>query len=230
MTNISSEVKKKYWDMPLGKGLYLHTKAARITQTTSRALSYWARTKLVTPHIHSRDGGPSIYSYNDLLAIRAVVRLREERLPLQKIRKAIRYFYDNVNSIEWWNLKMVVYRKRDLIVVIPSDQTPSGEDEVVIATRGGQRSIEIMFGDLVSDLLKGGELENNPDIPRYIEIDGLVQAGAPVIKGTRIKTSVIYYWHECGLSEDEISELYIGLDRNAIRVAISYEELLNRCN
>lgn len=66
---------------------------------------------------------PSVYSYNDLLAIRTVVRLRAENLPLQQIRKAIEYFYKTISADAWWDLKMVVDQKRDLIVVIPKEQT-----------------------------------------------------------------------------------------------------------
>jgi len=216
--------------MPLGTGLYIHTIAARLTQTTGRNLSYWASSALVIPQIHRRDGGPSIYSYNDLLAIRAVVRLRAEKLPLQKIRKAIKYFYENMKSINWWTLKMVVYRQKDLVIVIPRDKSPIGEEEIVIATRGGQKPIELFFGDLVNDLLKGGKLLEATEIPLYVNINPNVQGGLPVLKGTRIRTSIIYYWNKCGLSTDAISELYDGLDRKAIDVAVRYEELLSRRN
>jgi len=216
--------------MPLGTGLYIQSFASRLTQTTNRNLVYWSYSNLVTPHIHARNGGPSVYSYNDLLAIRAVVRLRAEKLPLQKIRKAIRYFYANIGSIEWWNLKMVVYRKKDLVVVIPSNQSPSGKEEIVIATRGGQKPIEILFTDLVNDLLKGGKFSKSPKIPLYVDINPRIQGGLPVLKGTRIKTSTLFYLHKCGLSPSEIAELYNGLDKKAVNVAISYEKLLNRRN
>jgi uncharacterized protein (DUF433 family) len=161
------------------------------------------------------------------LAIRALVRLRAAKLPLQQIRKAIRYIYETLGSrVEWWNLKMIVDR-RDLVVVLPRDQSPMGIEEVVVATRGGQKPFEIFFADLVNDLLSGEELQAFPEIKQYINIDGRVQGGAPVIRNTRIRTSVIYYWHQCELSPEEISELYGGLDKDAISAAIRYETILN---
>ncbi len=214
--------------LPLGLGLYLHTKAARMTQTSSQRIAYWGRTGLIDPHIHRRNGGPSIYSYNDLLAIRALVRLRAARLPLQRIRKAINFLYKHIDSqAEWWNLKMVVDR-RDLLVVIPREQSPTGIDEAIVATRAGQKPFELFFADLVNDLLSGEKLEPYPEVKGHIGIDGRVQGGTPVIKNTRIKTSIIYFWHECGLTPEEISELYGGLDKDAINAAIRYEEVLTK--
>jgi uncharacterized protein (DUF433 family) len=219
---------KQNGGMPLGVGLYLHRKAAKITQTSSRRLTYWAQTDLVDPHVHRRDGGPSVYSYNDLLAIRALVRLRAAKLPLQQIRKAIKYVYKHIGSeTDWWNLKMVV-DKRDLVIVVPKDKSPVGIEETVIATRGGQKPFELMFADLVNDLLAGEELQPFPEIKQYIGIDGRVQGGVPVIKNTRIKTSTIYFWHECGLSSEEISELYGDLDKDAVNAAIRYEDILTK--
>lgn len=221
---------EKQPQMPLGTGLYLHTVAARLTQTTSQVLSYWSHSDLIAPHVHRRDGGPSVYSYDDLLAIRAVVRLRAERLPLQRIRKAITYFYANIGAVNWWNLKMVVYRRKDLVVIIPKDESPTGEEEIVMATRGGQKPIEILFGDLVSDLLRGDKLLGSPEIPRHVDINRNVQGGAPVVKGSRIRTSILYYWHKCGLSIGDISEMYGGLDKDTVSVAIRYEQLLDGRN
>ena len=214
--------------LPLGLGLYVHSRAAKMTQTTARRLSYWVSTKLVDPHIYRRNGGPSVYSYNDLLAMRAVVRLREANLPLQQIRKAIDYLYNNLGSnAEWWNLKMVVYGKRDLITIIPKDQSPSGLDEMVVATRGGQKPFELVFADLVNDLLGGGKLQPHPDVKEHISIDSNVQGGAPVIKNSRIQTQTIYMWYKRGIAIEHIEEMYDGLGKDAIKAAIRYEEILS---
>lgn len=228
MANKAEAMRKQNGGMPLGLGLYLHRKAAKMTQTSSGRLAYWTKTDLVDPHIHRRNGGPTVYSYNDLLAIRALVRLRAAKLPLQQMRKAIKYVYKHIGSeTDWWNLKMVV-DSRDLVIVVPREQSPIGIEETVIATRGGQKPFELMFADLVNDLLSGEELQPFPEIKQYISIDGRVQGGAPVVKNTRIKTSIIYFWHECGLSSEEISELYGDLDKDAVNAAIQYENVLAR--
>lgn len=216
--------------IPLGVGLYLHSQAARMTQTTSRKLSYWAETQLVTPQVHRRNGGPSIFSYTDLLAIRTLERLRNSGLPLQRMRKAVRYFYDFLGrKSEWWNLKMVV-DNRDLLTIIPRDQSPSGREEAVIASRGGQKVLEVIFADLVNDLLAGGKLERFPEVKEYVTIDAKIQGGAPVIKNTRIKTTVLYMWHQYGLTTKQIADMYDGMDEESVTAAIEYEQALAKSN
>jgi len=221
---------KKNGLLPLGVGLYLNTQAAKITQTTSRKLTYWAKTKLVEPHIHRRNGGPSVYAYNDLLAIRVMERIRDSGLPLQRMRRAIKYFYSYLgDESDWWNLKLVV-DKKDLLAVIPREKTVTGKDETVIASRDGQKPLELVFADLVNDLLAGGKLEEYPEIKKYINIDKKVHGGEPVISKTRIKTSVIYMWYKRGLSVEQIYDMYYGVEKEAIQAAIDYEKALNKNN
>ena len=57
---------------------------------TYRQLDHWAKTGLVTSSIKSAAGKGSrrIYSFNDLVALRVVARLRDVGVSLQKIRKA----------------------------------------------------------------------------------------------------------------------------------------------
>lgn len=216
--------------IPLGLGLYLHSQAATMTQTTSRKLTYWSQTSLISPHVHRRNGGPSIYSYVDLLAIRAMERLRKSGLPLQRIRKALQFLYKTLGSeTDWWNLKMVVDEK-DLLVVIPRGQSPSGQDETIVATRGGQKIFELVFAELVNDLLASGKLEPFPAVRKHVSIGAGVQGGAPVIKNTRIKTRVIHLWHQHGLTMKQIADVYDGLEISAIRAAIKYEQALANSN
>jgi uncharacterized protein (DUF433 family) len=157
-------------------------------------------------------------------------RLRKSGLPLQRIRKALQFLYKTLGSeMDWWNLKMVVDEK-DLLVVIPRGQSPSGQDETVVATRGGQKPFELVFAELVSDLLASGRLEPFPTVKEHVSIEAGVQGGAPVIKNTRIKTRVIHLWHQCGLTVKQIADIYDGLEISAIKAAIEYEQALAKSN
>ncbi len=217
--------------MPLGVGLYPHMRAARITNTSSQRLTYWAKTGMIDPHVHRRNGGPSVYAYSDLLAIRAVIRLRSAGLPLQKIRRAIEYLYSILGAeSSWWELKMVVY-EGDLMVAIPADQSPTAQDEIVAATRSGQKPLaELAFAQLASDLVSSEGSDKYPEIPEHVEIRAQVQGGAPVLKGTRIKTSTIHHWHTCGMSEPHIAAMYDGVTEVSVRAAVAYEEMLSQRN
>jgi len=217
--------------MPLGVGLYLHNKAARLANTSSRRLTYWASTRLIDPQVHRRDGGPSVYAYSDLIAIRAIIRLRDLGLSLQKVRKAVEYIYCTVGvRVRWWEFKMAVY-DNDLVIVIPPDLSPTFEEEIVMASRGGQKPLaEISFGELARDLLSADGLKQDPDVAEHVEIRAQVQGGAPVLKGTRIKTSTVYYWSTCGLTPQQIANMYDGISETAISAAIRFEETLIRRN
>lgn len=217
--------------MPLGVGLYLHKRAARLANTSSRQLTYWASTGLIDPQVHRRDGGPSVYAYSDLIAIRAVIRLRAVGLSLQKVRKAVEYIYCIVGvHARWWDFKMAVYGN-ELAIVIPPDQSPTGQEELVMASRGGQKPfVEISFGELARDLVSTDGLEQHPDIAQHVEIRAEVQGGAPVLKGTRIKTSTVYYWSTCGLTPQQIANMYDGVSETAVSAAVRFEETLIRRN
>jgi DNA-binding transcriptional MerR regulator/predicted RNase H-like HicB family nuclease len=65
----------------------------KLTGITYRNLDYWARTGLVRSSIKQASGRGSrrVYAFEDLVALRMVRRLRDAGVPLQAIRRAVRY-------------------------------------------------------------------------------------------------------------------------------------------
>lgn len=65
----------------------------RLTQISYRNLDYWARTGLVRSSIRQAEGKGTrrVYAFEDLVALRLVKRLRDAGIPLQAIRRAVRY-------------------------------------------------------------------------------------------------------------------------------------------
>ncbi|HET8541664.1 MAG TPA: MerR family transcriptional regulator [Anaeromyxobacter sp.] len=65
----------------------------RLTHVSYRNLDYWARTGLVRSSIKQAAGKGSrrVYAFEDLVALRLVGRLRQAGIPLQAIRRAVRY-------------------------------------------------------------------------------------------------------------------------------------------
>lgn len=65
----------------------------KLTGITYRNLDYWARTGLVRSSIKQASGRGSrrVYAFADLVALRVVRQLREAGVPLQSIRRAVRY-------------------------------------------------------------------------------------------------------------------------------------------
>ncbi len=64
-----------------------------LTGASYRMLDYWARTSLVRSSIRQAAGKGTrrVYAFEDLVALRLVRRLRDAGIPLQAIRRAVRY-------------------------------------------------------------------------------------------------------------------------------------------
>lgn len=211
----------------LGEGLYTLQRAARICRVSVQRLSYWIRTGLISPHIHaSPPGMPPILSYNDLLAVNAIKRFRDQGLRLQKIRIAIKYISRELEHGErWYELKLVTDGDK-LVTVLPISQNILESTELVDAARYGQKFFEVAFADLVSDLYAERELIELPRLRELIDINPGLQAGAPTIRGTRIPTSVIASWAKRGVTTEEIASFYDGVSQDAIDAALRYEKAL----
>ena len=211
----------------LGEGLYPLRRAAHICHVSVPRLSYWIRSGLISPHIHaSPPRMPPILSYNDLLAVNAIRRLRDQRLALQKIRVAIKYISKELEQREnWYELKLVTDGDK-LVTSVPASQDVLESRELVDAARYGQKFFEVAFADLVNDLYLDRELIESPRFKQFIDINPRVQAGAPTIHGTRIPTSVIAGWAKRGVTTEEIASFYDDVSQDAIDAALQYEEVL----
>ncbi len=208
----------------LDEGLYPLRRAAYICRVSVQRLSYWIRTDLIRPHIHtSPPHVPPILSYNDLLAVNAIKRFRDQDLPLQKIRAAIKYLSKELEEDEkWYELKLVTDGDK-LLTSLPISQNVR---ELVDATRYGQKLFEVVFADLVNDLYTTRELGELSRFKQFIDINPRVQGGAPTIRNTRIPTSVIASWAKRGLPREEITSFYDGISQDAVDAALQYEKSL----
>lgn len=211
----------------LGEGLYTLRRAAHICHVSAQRLSYWIRSGLIAPHIHASPPGiPPILSYNDLLAVNAIRRFRDQGLPLQKIRVAIKYISRELEQSErWYELKLVTDGDK-LVTIVPISQDVREFKELVDVARYGQKFFEVAFPDLVNDLYANRELVELPRFKQFIDINPRVQAGAPTIHGTRIPTSVIAGWAKRGLTSQEIASFYDGIGQDVIEAALQYEKVL----
>lgn len=65
----------------------------KLTRVSYRQLDYWARTGLVGSSIRAASGRGSrrVYSFENLVALRVVARLRAANVPLQTVRRALQY-------------------------------------------------------------------------------------------------------------------------------------------
>jgi len=87
--------------MDVTKEAFNTKQVCQITGVTPRKVRYWDHKGLVKPSMAPASGRGSrrLYSYTDLLALQTVKQFREEKLPLQRIRKCVRYLRKNLPDI-----------------------------------------------------------------------------------------------------------------------------------
>lgn len=202
------------------KGIYPPKIAAKVARIRYQNFQAWAKANLLHPtfQIQWDKKTESIYSYYDLLLIRLIKRLRDKGFRTKVIKATL----DTISTMSegdplaWTRSTIIV--NANMIVVYLSDKP---EWNPVAASRGPQKLEVIFFPELIVELGK----ELIPDRFRYIEINPTILGGAPVIKGTRIATSIVY-----NLSKEtiDIKEAYPQLKQDQIEEAISYEEFLRQ--
>lgn len=197
-------------------GMYSARIAARVARVRPQTFQAWIKADLIRPRkFRSGRRSENTYTYDDLLLMRLIVRLKEQGASTKSIRAAL----DTVECMcggkrtAWKQVEMSV--SSDLVVVmIPGipDWNP------VAASRGPQKMASIFFPELIA------ELQNElvpPDRFKHIGVDPEVLGGAPTVKGTRISTRAVMSAVE---SEVDPKEVYPALTDEQIREVKDYEQ------
>lgn len=109
----------------------------RLTDVSYRNLDYWASTGLVRSSIRPAAGKGTrrVYAFEDLVALRLVRKLREAGIPLQAIRRAVRYLQAHVDR-PLSRIALVADGKR--VLALTDDST-----KMIEATGAGQVVISV---------------------------------------------------------------------------------------
>jgi len=126
---------------------------ARIVGASRRRLEYWDKTGLIHPSLKtvSEKGSPALYSVQDIIDIKIILRLLQSSLPLQRIRTGFRFIkerqYSLASSIMISDGKTIyLYQDDDLLVDV---------------LKGGQMVSRVSVQDLIAEVQeKVSELEN----------------------------------------------------------------------
>lgn len=123
-------------------------------------LDYWARTSLVRSSVRQAAGKGTrrVYAFEDLVALRLVRRLREAGIPLQAIRRAVRYLQTHANR-PLSTLALIADGKR----ILASTDDPR---RLIDATMEGQVVIAVDVGPIRQSLEADvSEMSAPRDIP-----------------------------------------------------------------
>ena len=84
------------------KVIYFDVKeVARIVGASRRRLDYWNKTGLLTPSLKGvgDKGSPSVYSVQDIIDLKIILRLRQSSIPLQRIRAGFRFIREQQQTL-----------------------------------------------------------------------------------------------------------------------------------
>ena len=192
--------------------------ARRVVGISYRQLDYWDKTGLLRPSVKQAVGKGSrrVYSFEDLVELRVIAKLRTVGVPLPTVRKAVRYvrqhFANLVRPLS--RLALVVDGKSILIRTTDDkdliDATREGQIVISFAVApiakelkgkvtqlGAPRHLEIRVGGqtfvavLTPDLAAGGYSIEVPELPGVVtEADNLQEARKMTADAIRLWRSV----------------------------------------
>ncbi len=186
-----------------------------------RQLRYWDKTKVYEPELANgsrRQAYSRIYSFRDVVALRALAQLRQ-RIPLQELRRVGDWLKERY-SYPWSRLRFGILGNT---VVFGDPET----GEIVAARTAGQRVLTtIELEPIVADVRTAIRRLNErgpEEIGRVIR-DRHVMGNAPVLAGTRIPTSILWDFAVAGSSPESIRAMYPQLTMRDVNAAITYEQ------
>jgi uncharacterized protein (DUF433 family)/DNA-binding transcriptional MerR regulator len=215
--------------MPTWQGFYSTPQVARLAQIPLSTLYDWKSRGIIDPSVHVMDGENEVldgYSYADLTIIKILRALREDQLDLRSAGTALRHLWNRLGppSNGWSEAQVYIVGKR--VYAVKQD-----EWEATDATQFGQKIEVRVLGDL-SDIFREQEEEGSLLIPKdyqeYVELDPEIMGGQPVVRGTRVPTSILAMLGQQGRSVTELARLYFPIPRGTIAKVIEYEAFLDR--
>src|SRR4030042_6314715 len=122
--------------------------ASKIIGVSLRQLQHWDEKGLVKPSIREAAGKGTIrlYSYTDLIQLRVVKTLRDNRISLQKILRSLEHLQSHFPQIKKPLLELKFLTDGETIFVLTSDQ------KEIIDTLKRQFVFTLAIGEIVQEL------------------------------------------------------------------------------
>jgi uncharacterized protein (DUF433 family)/DNA-binding transcriptional MerR regulator len=191
--------------------------AAALSGATTSQLRHWRSPKtgpLLAPEIVASPR--ALYSFQDVLALRTFVRLREDA-SLQKIRAAIGHLRDLGEAGHLSSYRLVSDQRGD-IQLLAQDQAMN------LGSRPGQLQLIAVIGEVIEPFaVRAGVVVPHLLQPRpLLAVDPETQGGTPVIAGTRVPYDAVAGLMRDGVQADQVSEYYPGVTAEAARDALDF--------
>jgi len=194
----------------------------RLTGLSGRQLRYWDATEFFSPTLvagHRRRAFGRIYSFRDVVGLRAIAILRNEhRIPLQELRRVGEWLHRH-HEMLWSSLRFALLARKRVVFYEP-------ETGVATEPRGkGQVVLEITLEPIANEMenAAGRLRDRTPEQFGQLARNRYVVHNAWVVAGTRIPTSAIWNFHRAGYSFDAIIREYPRLTMADVERAINFE-------
>lgn len=193
--------------------------AAALSGITAKRLAYWRRTRVLVPELSTKR--PVLYSYRDLVALRTVAFLRDDR-SLQRIRQALRTMADIGETEHLASYRLVSQGRRSIALV-------KDDGAVDLVERPGQTLTVVKLGDVLQSFPLGDIEVPNLARPReHISVDPGVRGGRPVVAGTRVPYELIAGLVHDGVPPEEVATFYPSVDAASARDAADFADYVDR--
>lgn len=210
------------------QGFYSTAQVSRLAQFPLSTLYEWKRRGIITPDIEvTNEHGDVVdhgYSYADLTIIKIMRAAGDERLDLKSVHTTLSHLFERLGppSRGWADAK--VYLVGNRVFAEKSD-----EWDVTAATQSGQKAERRLFGDMFEELKaleEPGAILIPKDYRAFVQINPAIMGGDPVVRNSRIPTSMLVMLWNRGKSLSELAKLY-RIPKRFIEKAIDYERFLD---
>jgi uncharacterized protein (DUF433 family) len=191
-----------------------------LTGLSLRQLRYWDSTDFFRPSVLDEPDKPygRIYSFRDVVSLRVVALLRNKyQVSLQELRKVGCWL--NEQSDDVWATSKFYVAGRHVYFYDPHTQS------LHEGRRPQQAAIPVELREVVADTERRASAmrERSADEIGQISQHRHVSQNAPVLAGTRIRTSAIWSFHRAGYSTDDILDEYPRLTATDVEAALTFE-------
>jgi len=122
---------------------------SQVIGVTARQLGYWDKTGVVTPSIAQAEGRGTrrLYSFLDIVQIRATKALKDQGMSLQRIRRCVAYLRKQRKEVEHPLAELKLLTDGQTIFVLTANK-----DVILDTLNSGQLVMSLAIGQLVNDI------------------------------------------------------------------------------
>lgn len=234
------------------RGVYTAERASALTGVPKSTVYYWARKGHVLPTASPQN--PKLWSFPDLLALRAVYWLRQPKDFVERVHGSGQVIFARVREkkpdIPRTSMPAVLAAKDQLrqldLDFFTEDQGPENTlRPTVLVNRDGEVLInppgefprhldgQLALGDLIDLIapMQTAEGTHGPDLLRPRPLLRIVPkklGGAPHVMDTRVETQSLDSLRRSGYTEEGIAKLYPFIPSQAVRESVQLERQLRR--